>query len=118
MIFIHPMWDSENQRLGMRACTRPGYFLRELGDGMGFIGIILLLATIAYLAYQFFRHQLSIHHLWSLLIPFFFTIIGRLLFEFGWRLAAKRHFQYDYDNRIARWIDAGHEKVFPETPQH
>jgi hypothetical protein len=25
MLFIYPMWDSESQRLGLKACTPRGY---------------------------------------------------------------------------------------------
>jgi hypothetical protein len=32
MLFIHPMWDSETERLGKKACTPTGYALHGLAD--------------------------------------------------------------------------------------
>jgi hypothetical protein len=114
MLFFHPMWDSENQRLGMRACTKLGYNLREFGDFIGFCGVFLLLTVPIYLVVRCYSRHFLKHDLWLLLIPFVIGIIGRAFFEIGWRLAAKKQFHYDYDTRRARWIEAGgHERVFP-----
>jgi len=116
MIFIHPMWDSENQRLGLKACTPFGYFLHEVADGIGFIGLLLFVATPVFLAYRAFAHRFSWHLCWFLLVPFFVGIVGRALFEFSWRLAAKKQFHYDDQNGTAHWIEGDHAHTFPNTP--
>lgn len=115
MLFIHPMWDSENQRLGMKACTRLGYNLRTMGDSAGFFGVILFLMILIYLAFQFLVQRFSKHELWLLLVPFVVAVIGKMFFKMGWRFAAKKQFRYDNETRTARWIEAGHEKVFPQN---
>lgn len=116
MLFFHPMWDSEGQRLGMRACTRSGYALRSWGDFLGFCGLILLLVIPIYLAVQFFRHQFSVHDFWFLLTPFAVAVIGRVLFEMGWGLAAKKGYKYDSQTMTVTWIEDGHEKSFAYKP--
>ncbi len=116
MLFISPMWDSENQRLGMKACTPLGYAVRGIGDLIGFLGLILLLVIPGYLAVQFLRHQFLSRDLWLLSVPFVVGVVGRMLLGIGWRLALKRRFQYDSDTRTARWIEEGHERVFPHAP--
>lgn len=107
------MWDSENQRLGMKACTPLGYTVRGVGDLIGYGGLILLLAMLGYLTFRFFRDQFLVRDILLLLIPLTAGVVGRLLLVVGWKLATKKQFQYDCDTRIARWIEDGHERAFP-----
>jgi len=116
MIFIHPMWDSENQRLGLKACTPFGYFLHEIGDGIGFVGLFLFVAEPLYLAYRAIVHQFYWHLCWWLLVPIAIGILGRIIYEISWRVAAKKEFNYDAESRIATWIEAGNVRMFP-TPK-
>jgi hypothetical protein len=90
MLFIHPMWDCEDERLGMKACTPFGYALREIADGIGFIGLILLVAVPVYIAYRVCAHQFLWKTCWLFLIPFTLGVIGRVLYEISWRLARKK----------------------------
>lgn len=116
MIFAHPMWDSENQRLGMKACTPSGYAVRVWGDFVGFLSLIsLFLVVPGYLIYLHFSHQFSWRHLFLLLIPLASGIIGRVMFEIGWRLAAKKKFQYDSPTMTAKWQEKGQERAFPPS---
>jgi hypothetical protein len=80
MIFIHPMWGSESQRLGLKACTPFGYFLREVADGIGLVGLLLLFVVPLFLIYQVIVKHFSWPLCWALLIPFAIGVIGRVLF--------------------------------------
>jgi hypothetical protein len=115
MLFIQPMWDSENERLGLKACTELGYTVRGIGDLVGFIGLLLLLATPVYLVYRFLRDKFSAGDLWLLAVPFVVAIVGRVLFEISWVLASKRQFEYDYETRTAKWLEKGRTRVFPDS---
>ncbi|MBU4271106.1 MAG: hypothetical protein KKE86_06370 [Planctomycetes bacterium] len=117
MLFINPMWDSENQRLGLKACKPVGYFLRGLADLIGFVGLILLVGMPIYVVYRSLAHSFSWHLCWFLLIPFGVGIIGQSLCWISWRLATKKQFHYDWETRTARWIEGGHEQVFPDAKQ-
>jgi len=117
MIFIHPMWDSEGQRLGMKACTPVGYLFRSIGDLIGFSGLIMLFVIPGYLGLQSFRHRFSTHDLWLLLAPLIVGILGRVVFEIGWRMAAKKHYKYDYSTRTVTWTERGCEKAFAFNPK-
>jgi hypothetical protein len=63
MLTNSPMWDSKNQRLGMKAYAPFGYTVCETGDLVGFLDLILPLAMLAYLALRLFRHQYSSRNL-------------------------------------------------------
>jgi hypothetical protein len=117
MLFIHPMWDSENERLGLKTCTELGYTVRGIGDLVGFIGFISLIATPAYLVYRLLRDQFSAGDLWLLAVPFVVAIVGRVLYEIAWILVSKKNFQYDYETRTAKWVEKGCARVFPDSQQ-
>jgi len=106
------MWDSENQRLGLKACTPPGYRLVGIGDLMGMLGFLTLITCLAYLAYKQFVAQFSTGLLWLLLIPISMGVIGRVIYEVGWVLASRKQFSYD-DSRTAWWKEGGEIRSFP-----
>lgn len=107
MIFIHPMWDSENQRLGLKSCTPLGYTLIGVGDFVGtLLGLLTLIAVPVYLAYRLFTGQFSSGLLWLLLIPIGLGVSGRVIFEVGWVLARRKQFRYD-SARTAWWKEGG-----------
>ena len=39
------MWDNESERIGKQRCTPLGYALHVVSDLIGFLGLLLLLAT-------------------------------------------------------------------------
>jgi hypothetical protein len=110
MIFIHPMWDSENERLGMKACTPLGYKLREIGDLVGFIGLFLFFGVIIYSVLA--RQPTTRHGWWLVAVPIAFGIVGRILYTFGWLLAKKKKFHYD-DSRTVTWFESGQRMQYP-----
>jgi hypothetical protein len=114
-LFIYPMWDSENQRLGMKACTPLGYTVRCIADLIGFSGLILLFGILGVLTLQYLCGQFESRGFWLLLFPLVVGFVGRVLFEFGWRLAAKKKYEYDSRTRTVKWIENGHEIVFPNA---
>jgi len=114
--FIYPMWDSENQRLGMKACTPFGYNVRCIADIIGFSGLIFLLVITGFLIHRYLlRHQFESRWLLLLLVPLVVGFAGRVLFEFGWGLAAKKKFEYDSQTMTVKWIEDGHKRVFPNA---
>ena len=115
-LFIYPMWNSENQQLGMKACTPFGYTLRCIADMIGFSGLILLFGISGVLIHRYFlRHPIESRYLLVLLVALVVGFVGRALFEFGWALAAKKKFEYDSQTMTAKWIEDGHERVFPNV---
>jgi hypothetical protein len=114
-LFIYPMWDSENQRLGMKACSPFGYTVRSIADLIGFFGLILLFGILGVLTPRYLRHQFESGDFWLLLVPLVVGLVGRVIFEFGWGLAAKKKFEYDSQTMTVKWIEDGHERVFPNV---
>ncbi len=115
-LFIYPMWDSENQRLGMKACTPFGYTVRCIADIIGFSGLIFLFLVTASLIRQYLLgHPFESRDLLPLLAALAVGFVGRVLLEFGWALATKKKFEYDSQTMTAKWIEQGHERVFPNA---
>jgi hypothetical protein len=110
MLFIFPMWESENQRLGFRACMSAGYVLRSLADLLGLIGLISLVGAVLYLVCSF-----SWRACWFLMIPVGAGISAQAIFTLAEWCAARKRFCYDYETRTARWIEDGYERQFPTT---
>ncbi len=108
------MWDSENERLGMKACTPLGYFIRGIGDLVGFFGLILLVFVPCYLVYRAFKHEFVARDWWLLCVPIILGLIGRLLFIVGCSLAIRKKFRYE-DSRIATWIEHGQQRQYPPS---
>ena len=113
MIFIHPMWDSENERLGLKSCSPSGYTLVGVGDLIGtLLGFLALIAVPLYLAYRLFTGRFSSTLLWLLFIPIGLGVLGRVIFEVGWALARRKQFRYN-SARTAWWNDGGEIRSFP-----
>lgn len=113
MIFIHPIWDTEHQRLGLKTCTPMGYLLHEIADGTGFTGLALFVGSSIFLIYRTIAHHFAWHLCWLLLISIAIGIIGRALHELSWLVAAKKQFHYDYKSDTANWIEQGQTRSYP-----
>ena len=101
------MWDNESERIGKQMCTPLGYKLHGISDGIGFIGLILFLGTLIYLAYRGFTGSFHIGLLWLIAIPIVTGIIGSMIYRYSWILAARKQWSYDYENREASWMENG-----------
>jgi hypothetical protein len=115
MLFIHPMWDNENQRLGFKACTPFGYSVHLVAESVGFIGLILFVAAPVYIVYRIFIHQFSWQLCWLLFVPIAVGVFGRVLWEISWRLATKKRFRYDSQTRTAKWGEGKDAHIFPKA---
>jgi hypothetical protein len=109
------MWNSENERLGLKACTPAGHVLHEVADMTGLIGLVLLIAMPVYVVYRVGVHKFAWQICWLFLIPLFVGIVGRVLWEISWKLAAKKGFHYDDETRTAHWIEGENAQVFPRA---
>lgn len=112
MLFIHPMWDNESQRIGKQKCTPLGYALHRIAELLGFFGLLLLLAVGAYLGYRALRGTFHTSLFWMLAVPLGLGAISEILYRYSWRLAAMRGFQYDYEKREASWLEDGQRRVY------
>ena len=104
MLFIHPTWIHENQRLGMRECTPVGYALHVIAELIGHAGLFLLLAVSVIL---FPRGTLQWIDLWVLAVPFGLGAISEALYQFSWRLALRKGFWFDCEQAEASWMEVG-----------
>jgi hypothetical protein len=112
MLFIHPMWDHESQRIGKQKCTPLGYTLHGIAEMLGFLGLLLLLGAGIYLGYRGFRGTFHTSLFWVLAAPFGLGATGELLYRYSWTLAAKKGFQYDYEKCEASWLEDGERRAY------
>lgn len=117
MLFIHPMWDSESQRVGMRKCWALGYYVREIGELIGFLGILSLLGAIGYVVYVANFGEFSTSIWLILLIPFGLGMVSEFLVQASWAMVSKRGFKYDYEQREASWVENGERVSYRYTSE-
>ena len=116
MLFIHPTWDNESQRIGKLKCTPAGYALHVIAELIGFAGLLILLAVLGFLAWEWsaagaFRISL----LWVLAPPLGLGVVSEALFQYSWWLALRKGFRYDYERREASWSESGERRTYKYT---
>jgi hypothetical protein len=116
MLFIHPMWDNESQRIGMQKCTPFGYALRVAADLIGIVGLLVLLVVPVLWLVLAIVGAFQTWHFWLIGVPFSIGLVSELLFQCSWKLALRRGFQYDFDERQASWLEAGERHTFKWKP--
>ena len=112
MLFIHPMWDNESQRIGKQQCTPIGYAFHMIADWIGFAGLLLLLATPVILLWKWFAGTFHLSLLWLFAAAFCLGIISEVLYQYSWWMALRRGFKYDYERREASWMEAGERRTY------
>ena len=107
MLFIHPMWDNESQRIGMKRCWKTAYLVHAYGELVGFLGLLTLLITVGYMIYSAIFVEFRYSMWWLLSVPFGIGIISEVMVQASWAMVARRGFRYDYHNRVASWVEGG-----------
>lgn len=112
-IWIAPrIWFGEIERIGMQRCTPVGYLLNCSGGLLWFIGLLMIPAMPAYLAYRGIVGTFYWSLLWLLAIPFLIIIVGSILIGVSWTLANRKRFHYDYERNESTWIEAGEKRSY------
>ena len=112
MLFIHPMWFHESQRIGKQKCTPTGYALHVMAELIGFIGLLLLLAALFVLVWRGIAGNFRAADLWLLAVPFGVGVISEMLFQFSWWLARRKGFHFDYERSESSWVEAGERRTY------
>lgn len=116
MLFIHPMWDNEAQRIGKQKCTPTGYLLHQISDLISISGLLILLGVLLYFLVVAVLGSFRPVRLWWLTVPFLVDFCGDLLLQYSWWLAHRKEFHYDYDLRRATWTEKGMQQSYPPKP--
>lgn len=112
MLFIHPMWDNEAQRIGKLRCTTTGYALHVIAEYIGIGGFLLLLVMPFVLLGKGMFGTFRVSDWWLMAVPFGVGVISEVVMQLSWLLAWKKGFQYDYDKCEATWIEAGERRSY------
>ena len=117
MLFIHPMWDHESQRIGMQKCYPLAYDIHAIGELIGFLGLLALFVTIAGMAYLRTVGGFTDQSWWFLAVPFGIGIVSEALVLASWAMVKRRGFKYDYDKTEASWDRDGQPVVYRYAQQ-
>lgn len=112
MLFIHPMWDSETQRVGMQRCTPAGYTVHAVGELIGFIGLLLVLATAGFLVWKALSGTFQWALLWWIALPLGLGIVSQVMVTCSWWMDDSKTFCYDAAAREASWLEKGERRTF------
>ncbi|MFL5330499.1 MAG: hypothetical protein ACJ8C4_16470 [Gemmataceae bacterium] len=112
MLFIHPMWDHESQRIGKQKCTPAGYALHVIAELIGFLGLLLLLAVPAFLVWRWLAGTFHATLWWLFAVPFAIGVVSEVLFQLSWWLALRRGYRYDVERCEASWLEVGQRRTY------
>ena len=110
MLFIHPMWDHEHQRLGKQACSPQAYTLHAIGELIGFVGLLTLFGTLGWIA------LVKDSSWWLLAFPFGIGIVSEAAVLYSWSMVSRRGFKYDFGTHEASW-DLDGKRVVYRSPK-
>jgi hypothetical protein len=113
MLFIHPMWDSETQRLGKKACTPAGYALHVFAEWIGFLGFLILVISGIVWLWRWLAGAPRGLAVAGLTLALVMGVTSEVIFHVSWRLALRRGFQYD--GHEASWSENGSRKSYRFT---
>jgi len=105
MLFIHPMWDSESQRIGMKTCYPLAYQIHGIGELIGFLGLLALFCTVAWIL-------VAKQSWWLLAIPFGVGVVSEALVIGSGMMVRRRGFKYDSGTHEASWDHDGERVVY------
>ena len=117
MLFIHPMWDHESQRIGMQRCYPLAYDIHGIGELIGFLGLLVLLGTLGWMAYLRTVAGFTVQSWWLLTVPFGIGIVSEALVQTSWAMVTRRGFKYDYQKSEASWDHNGKRVVYRYAQQ-
>lgn len=117
MLFIHPMWDHESQRIGMQKCYPLGYAIHGIGELIGFLGLLALFGTLGWMAFLRTVGEFTDQSWWFLSVPFGIGILSETLVQASWAMVTRRGFKYDYDKSESSWDHDGKRVVFRYAKQ-
>jgi hypothetical protein len=115
MLFIHPMWDHESERIGKQKCTPAGYALHVIAELIGFVGLLLLIVVPITLAWKWFAGAFHAKLFWLLAVPFALGIFSEALFRYSWLLAFRKGFRYDQKQCEASWMEGDERRSYKFT---
>lgn len=107
MLFIYPMWDNLSQQIGKQKCTPLGYTLDSLARQLGVVGLLLLVAVSSYLGFRAITGTFHASLGCWLTVPFSAGVTAEIMYQISLKLADRKGFEYDYENREASWLENG-----------
>ena len=90
----------------MKKCMPVAYNIHGIGELIGFIGLMTLLGTVAYIIFGHFQAW------WLLAIPFGMGIVSEIMVQVSRRMVARSGFEYDYGKRESSWVNGGQRVYF------
>ncbi len=117
-MFIPLIWDNESQRIGKQRCTPLGYGLHIFSDLISVTGLLVLLGSLSFIAYQAVHGAFALPLLWLVAAAVAIGIVGRMLLHYSWHLAFRKGFRYDQKLCQATWFENGQQQSYRYQSKH
>ncbi len=95
------MWQSENQRLGMKECSQKAYILESWGDSLNLLSTPLLLLGL--IAVPIISYFYGWSFMFLILIPAFLFVLAAIMKGSSESILKEKGFRYDYESDTA-WV--------------
>ena len=112
MLFVYPMWDSENERLGVQACSKTAYTLRTIAELVGALSLYLLIFIIIFIIYKFIIEEYTHQLLYFIFIPFLIGTICEILFQTALKKLSSVSYGFDTSTGITTWVENNQKKSY------
>ena len=117
MLFIHPMWHDESERIGKQKCTPTGYALHGIAELIGLAGLVSLFVVPGILFREWWVGTFGLRLFGLFALPVGLGIVSEVMFQFSWWLAHRKGFRYDYEQSEASWMEAGERRSYKYDPR-
>jgi len=112
MLFIHPMWDTETQRIGKMRCSNRAYSLHVNAELIGFCGALLFFGFCIWFVATWLISAWSTPTYWLFVIPLTLGILSEILFQYSWIMVNRKGYRYDAEGDRVTWTEGDQEQTY------
>ncbi len=96
----------------MQKCSPLGYNLHGIAKLLNLGALLLFFVVLVYLISIAALGRFHWSLCWLLAVPCAVVIFSKAISMFGWNLAFKKGFKYDYEKREACWLESGQHVTY------
>jgi hypothetical protein len=112
MLFIHPMWDTETQRIGKMRCSSRAYSLHVTAELIGFIGALTLVGFSLWFVGTWLVSTWETPTFWLFVIPLLLGIVSEIGFQYSWIMVNRKEYRYDAEGDLVTWKEGKSEHSY------
>ncbi len=106
------MWDSESQRLCKKKCSGLAFQIHVIGELIGFIGLLMLIACFVGEIGVGIKNGLNDVSIMVFIFPFALGVLSEAMVQFSWWVVKRKTFSYDCQSGLVQWIENGQTVIY------